>query len=235
MEVWDGRLWVGTMDWSHPAAEGADAIFKTLRQPAPIELAAFFAVQSFGGDLLFFQSSRTPAVAESMSGIGNPTNYGIRNMVRTEESMFVGMANPSNLLTHPSFPQGGWELIELTATNTTNTTPLNLLTHFSCHQERREGPERMTCNVVTEHPAPAGGLTLGVIGHAPDAEVDAPLLVHLESGEKSVTFAVEVGAVAKDTTAILVAGLNGGTRVASVQLTRTSEGASIKRAATMGR
>ena len=133
MAVWNNRLWVGTMDWSHPAEQGAETIFESQLQPLPIEVSLFFAAQTFGGDLFFFQDSRSPAVAESTAGVGNPTNYGIRNMVPTTKSLFVGTANPSNLLTNPAAPEGGWELIELTPRV---IKPLNALTEFSCRRLR---------------------------------------------------------------------------------------------------
>ncbi|MBZ4419311.1 hypothetical protein K8638_22805 [Myxococcus sp. RHST-1-4] len=48
------------------------------------------------------------AEAESLTGVGNFTNYGVRTMVTGEGSLFIGTANPMNL-----HPRGGWELLEL--------------------------------------------------------------------------------------------------------------------------
>ena len=78
-----------------PAEQGAEQIFEAALQPIPIDISLFFAARNFGGDLFFFQDSRSPAVAESNSGVGNLTSYGIRNMVATARSLFVGMANAS--------------------------------------------------------------------------------------------------------------------------------------------
>lgn len=51
-----------------------------------------------------------------MNGVGNYSSYGIRNMIGREDGLYLGMANPMNLLTDPfdEKPEGGWELIRLT-------------------------------------------------------------------------------------------------------------------------
>jgi hypothetical protein len=218
MTVWDNRLWVGTMDWSHSADQGTEFIAQAAGQPVPVEVKAFFSVQNFGGDLFFFQDSHTPAVAESQSGVGNFTNYGIRTMVPTAGSLFLGMANPNNLLTSPLGPRGGWELIEMMPAK---TRPLNLLTHFTCEPLPEPLPTRTRCTAGAARRAPAGGLVMGVIAFAPLAPqvtLQVPWLVWIPPGQTDVTFDVHVGGVANGTTAIFIAGLNGGTRAASLEL-----------------
>lgn len=114
MAVWDDRLWVGTMDWSYLADE--------LAATAGLELPPrAFSNRTFGADLFYFPSSSSPALPESISGVGNYTSYGVRNIL-SADSMFLGMANPMNLLTDTTddIPEGGWELIEL-ARKTGNT------------------------------------------------------------------------------------------------------------------
>jgi hypothetical protein len=49
---------------------------------------------------------------ESLAGVGNQTNYGIRNMFAAD-TLFLGTANGMNLMTDPSGPLGGWEVIEV--------------------------------------------------------------------------------------------------------------------------
>jgi len=66
---------------------------------------------NFGADLLSFASPTAPARVESLAGVGNQTNYGIRNMFAAD-TLFLGTANGMNLLTNPASPMGGWELIE---------------------------------------------------------------------------------------------------------------------------
>ncbi|MCA1601953.1 MAG: hypothetical protein LC776_10050 [Acidobacteria bacterium] len=115
MAVWDDRLWVGTMDWSYLAYEGA--------ANADIELPpALFSRRTFGADLFYFPSSSSPAIAETLSGAGNYTSYGVRNIL-SSDNLFLGMANPMNLLTDTTddLPEGGWELLELS--RRTENTP----------------------------------------------------------------------------------------------------------------
>ncbi|MDY6853752.1 MAG: hypothetical protein SWO11_03435 [Thermodesulfobacteriota bacterium] len=96
MEVIDDHLFVGTMDCSYLTVSDPEQI-------APLE---------FGADLWRFDSSNSPAVAEDISGLGNPLNYGIRTLIVSEDGtkLYVGMANPMNLE-----EEGGWELRELTS------------------------------------------------------------------------------------------------------------------------
>ena len=140
MEVFNDQLFVGTMDFSYL---GPDLIHSTIQMvldglnfqqpidPALItQIAGFFHNIDcfFGADLWRFPSSALPAVPEDATGVGNITNYGVRNMVvignnnplnlkkstgSTNTGLVLGMANPMNLLTDPYgiFPhQGGWEL-----------------------------------------------------------------------------------------------------------------------------
>ena len=110
MEVYHGRLFVGTMDWLYLATEGFTENFGG-EIPEMIQ----GAIQHFeGADLYRFNSLDSPAVPVSLSGVGNYTSYGIRAMV-SDDALYLGMANPMNLLTDPSdqIPEGGWELIKL--------------------------------------------------------------------------------------------------------------------------
>jgi len=104
MAVWNNRLWVGTMDWSYLATKGAAVLFGLA---VPVANPA-----NFGGDLWSFSSPTSPAHVESLAGVGNQTNYGIRNMFAAD-TLFLGTANGMNLMTDPSGPLGGWEVIEV--------------------------------------------------------------------------------------------------------------------------
>ncbi len=69
-----------------------------------------------GADLWYFPSANSPAFPESISGVGNPSSYGIRTVLSDASGFYLGMANPMNLLTDPDAgPVGGWELIKLIA------------------------------------------------------------------------------------------------------------------------
>lgn len=114
MEVFDGRLFVGTMDFLYlGAAEIRD------RFDFPMLVTETFE-RFYGADLWAFSSRNTPAAPVSRSGVGNFTNYGIRTMVATRDALYLGTANPMNLLTAPNddVPEGGWELIRLRSKDT---------------------------------------------------------------------------------------------------------------------
>ena len=68
-----------------------------------------------GGDLWRFPSTRRPAELVSADGVGNWSNVGIRNLLATDQALYVGTANPANLLTArgDKQPNGGWELLSL--------------------------------------------------------------------------------------------------------------------------
>lgn len=106
MSVFNGRLWVGTMDWSWLANEG-------LSSSLPTTLGSLTQA-SIGADLWYFPGVNSPALPENLNGIGNPANYGVRNMV-ADTQLYLGMANPMNLRTNPDEGAlGGWELLALT-------------------------------------------------------------------------------------------------------------------------
>jgi PPE-repeat protein len=101
MAVTDGKLFVGTMDWSYLVHD-----LDPERAPDPA---------GYGGDLWMFSSTDTAATAVNTTGLGNYLNYGIRNMIADGDGLFLGMANPMNLRTDPTddIPEGGWELISM--------------------------------------------------------------------------------------------------------------------------
>lgn len=70
-----------------------------------------------GADLMRFNNLHTPAETISNDGLGNYLNYGFRTMIGHEEGLFIGTANPMNLMTSTTddLPQGGWELLKLVA------------------------------------------------------------------------------------------------------------------------
>ncbi|MDM4721111.1 hypothetical protein QTQ03_16455 [Micromonospora sp. WMMA1363] len=113
MVVADGRLFVGTMDWSYLSRE--------LRPNDPSTDAALDGVDPavYGADLWVFDSAGAPARPVDTVGLGNYLNYGFRTMVADGPDIYIGTANPMNLRTNPddNVPEGGWELIRLTATS----------------------------------------------------------------------------------------------------------------------
>lgn len=133
MAEYDGQLFVGTMDWSYLVNDIFDTLINYIRQeieeyigelPLDIELDISLPDSEPGADLYRFFASDQPAIAESTTGVGNYTSYGVRNLLGREEGLYLGMANPMNLLTDltDDKPEGGWELIRLTR----HAIPLNV-------------------------------------------------------------------------------------------------------------
>jgi hypothetical protein len=111
MEVHNGQLFIGTMDWSYLLDKllAQFAVSVTGSPPArDLQLPEYVS----GADLFrLASSSANHAVPEDISGVGNWSNYGVRNMV-SDDFLYLGMANPMNLMTDPKddLPEGGWEL-----------------------------------------------------------------------------------------------------------------------------
>lgn len=114
MDVYDEKLFVGTMDWSHMLMGiMLPGILQDIISPLPeLELSGM----DFGADLYVFHDTESPAVELSKNGIHNRFSYGARTMVAAEDGLYLGMANASNVATDLTDlnPEGGWELIRLT-------------------------------------------------------------------------------------------------------------------------
>ncbi|NVJ07059.1 hypothetical protein HUW63_17645 [Myxococcus sp. AM001] len=129
LTVHDNDLYLGTFDWSQVARVGLQEVLGggTLPPMAPPAIAASvtsvedarrahhdflrllnIALPKQGADLFRFENRNKSAVAESLRGLGNDTNYGVRTLVSGKKALYVGTANPMNL-----HPDGGWELLEL--------------------------------------------------------------------------------------------------------------------------
>lgn len=111
MTVFDRQVFVGTFDWSQLARVELETLLLAGDQIAPEVRAALLealgpGLPREGADLIRFTDDHI--VAESVAGVGNNRNYGVRNMVTDGESVYIGTANPMNL-----DPLGGWELIRL--------------------------------------------------------------------------------------------------------------------------
>lgn len=114
MANFNGKLYVGTMDWGYPAADSGILLFQQSWGQAKITINSLIPPTSYGADLYSFSSNTSAATAESINGLGNYLNYGIRTMIANgATSLLMGTANPMNLAT-TSQPYGGWQLIEAT-------------------------------------------------------------------------------------------------------------------------
>ena len=123
MTVFNGRLWIGTMDWSWLANEGVSPTIPTALKG--------ISQANIGADLWYFPSVNSPALPESINGIGNPASYGVRNMVSGTD-LYLGMANPMNLRTNPDDGSlGGWELLSLSPKPANTPTGSGVLVDLS--------------------------------------------------------------------------------------------------------
>jgi hypothetical protein len=113
MAVYRDQLFVGTMDWSYLLADTLPYIVEYLTgQPFTVTIP--FPLGTYGADLWRFAGPQRQAVPVSLFGVGNQANYGIRNMLAAD-ALYLGMANPMNLLTAEGGPKGGWELLKVQA------------------------------------------------------------------------------------------------------------------------
>jgi hypothetical protein len=110
MLPWRKQLLVGTMDYGILVQGLLEELSGTPLPPLPLD------EETFGADLYRFPSGDEPALAESLTGVGNRASYGVRTAVGDRHAVYLGMANPMNLLTDLSDdqPEGGWELLKLT-------------------------------------------------------------------------------------------------------------------------
>ncbi len=173
----NGRLWVGTMDWTFLLTNAGATLFEAFLQSqnitfeelieeivtatgTPEFLAAFIAAladaeeltTTAGADLLYFPFPDAPAFPESLGGIDNYTSYGVRNLLSVGGNVYAGMANPMNLLTDTTddVPEGGWELIRL------EDKPLNTIAGPVSNVFLDDGTQVTLCNVTDP------GYTVGV-------------------------------------------------------------------------
>jgi hypothetical protein len=112
----DGDLFVGTMDWSYLLSRMLPTLVETITgEPAPPIDDLRLPTAFFGADLWRFDTPHARALPESISGVGNYGNYGIRTMIADDDVLYLGSANPMNLLTDldDDKPEGGWELLRL--------------------------------------------------------------------------------------------------------------------------
>jgi len=117
MSAYNGELFIGTFDWTYLLTESIFDQYAGQIPPGVIEAARQFE----GADLLRIHSSNDPAYAVSLDGVGNFSNYGVRNMLQLGSQLYIGTANPFNLLNPPvnqnyDYQLGGWELLHLKPT-----------------------------------------------------------------------------------------------------------------------
>ncbi|MEI8241854.1 MAG: VCBS repeat-containing protein [bacterium] len=105
MAVFQNNLYVGTYDDTTP-----------LTKPW-FDAAAANPNSNVGADLYRLTSSQASRFrAVSTNGLGNIATYGFRTMAADAKALYIGTANPRNLLVNPTntTAYGGWELLRLT-------------------------------------------------------------------------------------------------------------------------
>lgn len=108
-EVFKGKLFFGTMDFLYLGGASVRDEFEF-----PEKITQLFEM-FYGADLWAFRDTSSRAFPVSVSGVGNYANYGVRTMVSTSSALYLGSANPMNLMTdrYDDRPEGGWELLKL--------------------------------------------------------------------------------------------------------------------------
>ena len=125
MAVYRDELFVGTMDVRYNTRLTLQALPRRLLgliagiwgpsgRLDPLRLPLGH-VRGYGADLYRFPSPNRAALPLSRDGLGNLSNFGVRNLVADERGLYAGTANPFNLLYEPfrEDQSGGWELLEI--------------------------------------------------------------------------------------------------------------------------
>lgn len=112
----NNRLYIGTMDMSdliEPALTGSGT---SLNKATLNTFMSILGVDEskYGYELLVMDSPTEAIKTVCDDGFGNPSAYGIRNMVTYGDHLFIGTANPLNLS-----ETGGWEILDVTDGTTT--------------------------------------------------------------------------------------------------------------------
>ncbi len=145
MDTYEDKLYVGTMDFSYLlfgnldievpmtfpfdcSMLGMDTDQCEMFEKAYNSISSLFDPANYlGADLMRFDNGSSPAIPESIRGVGNNASYGIRTMIGDEDGLFLGMANPMNLLACEDSElkalnngPGGWSLMGLGVANQNN-------------------------------------------------------------------------------------------------------------------
>ncbi|MEG1585667.1 MAG: T9SS type A sorting domain-containing protein [Bacteroidales bacterium] len=112
MNVYDDKLYIGTMDWTSSIYPRLEDMLKDNEQGKQIlSLIRMLGILShqIGFDLYRIDGPDQKAKVITRNGLGEETQYGIRNMINLDGKLYLGTANPYNV-----HEISGWELIEVT-------------------------------------------------------------------------------------------------------------------------
>lgn len=129
MAVYQNQLFVGTMDGTHTIRRALSVPTRLLLVDNPfLRILGLYdpfnlgtprmplgRLLGYGADLYRFPSPNEGALPVSRSGLGNYGNFGIRTMLADESMLYIGTANPNNLMyeENNTAQTGGWELLGL--------------------------------------------------------------------------------------------------------------------------
>lgn len=123
MAEYNDKLYIGTMDMADIIEPGLMAALEKDSQSSLVSASAKYKLlttllgvkeKTMGFDLLVMDSPDEPLSIVSDNGMGNPSAYGIRNMLTDGDRLFIGTANPLNLS-----ETGGWQILSIKENTTT--------------------------------------------------------------------------------------------------------------------
>ena len=124
MTEYNNKLYIGTMDMSDIIEPGLmAALEKDTDGGSIISAGTRYKIltrllgvdeDELGFDCLVMDSPDEPLKLVSDNGMGNPSAYGIRNMIAYGDRLFIGTANPLNLS-----ETGGWQILAIEENGTT--------------------------------------------------------------------------------------------------------------------
>lgn len=123
MAEYNDRLYIGTMDMADIIEPGfMAALEKSTPEGSLLSARAKYKLltgllgvddSKMGFDCLVMSSPDEPLQVVNDNGFGNPSAYGIRNMVTDGDRLFIGTANPLNLS-----ETGGWQILSIKENST---------------------------------------------------------------------------------------------------------------------
>lgn len=105
MEVYNDRLYVGTMDMSNLIKPAIQTLM-----PSYASALSFLKLDEskYGYEMLVIDEPEREPTLFTDNGMDNDAAYGIRNMMVYDDYLYIGTANPMNL-----HEDGGWQLLTL--------------------------------------------------------------------------------------------------------------------------
>jgi hypothetical protein len=113
MEEYDGKLYIGTMDWQNIIVPFLSS-FNSYKSVANV-FNYLLKKETYGYDLIVLKDNDTEPTMLTYNGFNNDAAYGIRNLLKYGNNLYIGTANPLNL-----HSKGGWQLMSINLASATN-------------------------------------------------------------------------------------------------------------------